>query len=103
PRSCERTLIGWTLAVKMTQYGEATLRRCDQARLKMRFIRNHVRRVLAWIVRRHPYVAYDALKQSRDHSFAALPDGPQRNFEDICWMLDSNPTNKGLLILELDE
>jgi predicted O-methyltransferase YrrM len=71
----------------------------------MRFIRKYVRRVLSWIVRRHPYVAYDALRQRPpcDHSFGQLHQRPLRNFEDLDWMFESNPTNKGLLLLEFDE
>jgi predicted O-methyltransferase YrrM len=71
----------------------------------MRVIRKYVRRILAWIVRRHPYVAYDALRQRLrgDYSFALLSERPQRSFEDLAWMFESNPTNKGLLLLEFDE
>lgn len=71
----------------------------------MRFIRKYVRRFLVWVMRRHPHIAYDLLKQrpSRDYSFAELPERPQRNFEDLDWMFESNPVNKGLLLLELDE
>jgi predicted O-methyltransferase YrrM len=89
----------------MAQYLTALTRSSRQARLKMRFIRKYVRRVLAWTVRRHPHVAYDALRQrlSGDYSFAELPERPQRDFEDLDWMFESNPTNKGLVILELDE
>jgi predicted O-methyltransferase YrrM len=71
----------------------------------MLFLRKCARRLLVPILRRHPHVAYEALRhRSRgDYSFAQLPDQPQRNFEDLIWMLESNPTNKGLLLLELDE
>ena len=89
----------------MAQYLTALTRSSRQARLKMRFIRKYVRRVLAWIVRRHPHVAYDALRQRLpgDYSFAELPERPQRNFEDLDWMFESNPINKGVLLLEFDE
>ena len=71
----------------------------------MRFIRKYVRRGLVWMIRRHPHVAYDVLRQRspRDYSFAQLPERPQRNFEDLDWMFESNPVNKGLLLLEFDE
>jgi len=69
----------------------------------MRLIRKSVRRFLVWVMRRHPHIAYDLLRERRDYSFAQLPERPQRNFEDLDWMFESNPVNKGLLLLELDE
>ena len=71
----------------------------------MRLIRKYVRRVFVWIIRRHPHIAYDVLRKrsSRDYSFAELPERPQRNFEDLDWMFESNPVNKGVLLLEFDE
>jgi predicted O-methyltransferase YrrM len=89
----------------MAQYATASTRSPRQARFKMRFIRKYVRRVLVWIVRRHPHIAYDVLRKrsSRDYSFAELPERPQRNFEDLDWMFESNPVNKGVLLLEFDE
>lgn len=72
----------------------------------MRFFHQCVRRLLVSFIRRHPGLARDALKPSplHDHpSFGNLPDRPQRNFEDLDWMLVSNLTNKGLLVLEFDE
>jgi len=63
-----------------------------------------LRRSLGWLLRRHPEIAFQALKQwPPTASFASLPDYPQRDFEDLVWMLASNPTNKNLLLLELDE
>ena len=50
-----------------------------------------------------PHLALEALRQRNNHSFANLPNRPQRNFEDLDWMLVSNSTNKGLLLLEFDE
>ena len=89
----------------MAQYLTALTRSSRQARLKMRFIRKYVRRVLVWIIRRHPHVPYDVLRQrpSSECSFAQLPERPQRNFEDLDWMFESNPTNKGVSRLEFDE
>lgn len=71
----------------------------------MRFIRRYVRRVLVWIIRRHPHVAYDVLRQGSpsDYSVALLPERPQRHFEDLDWMFESNPVNKSVLLLEFDE
>ena len=72
----------------------------------MRFLRKLLRPLLVSALRRYPKVAIDALRESvwgDQYSFAALPEYPQRNFEDLAWMLASNPTNKALLILELDE
>jgi predicted O-methyltransferase YrrM len=72
----------------------------------MRFFHKHLRRLLLSFIRRHPNLALDALRQlsSYNHpSFANLPDRPQRNFEDLDWMLVSNSTNKGLLLLQFDE
>lgn len=72
----------------------------------MQVVRKYLRRLLVSLVRRHPHIAFDALKQRPphcDHSFARSHTLPQRNFEDLDWMLVSNPTNKGLLLLEFDE
>jgi predicted O-methyltransferase YrrM len=69
----------------------------------MRFFHKHLHRLLVFLIRRHPHLALDALRQRNDQSFANLPDRPQRNFEDLDWMLVSNSTNKGLLLLEFDE
>jgi predicted O-methyltransferase YrrM len=91
----------------------------------MRFFHKHLRRLLLFFLRRHPNLALDAFRHHpnlaldalRDHpnlaldalrqknslSFANFPDRPQRNFEDLDWLLVSNSTNKGLLVLEFDE
>jgi predicted O-methyltransferase YrrM len=72
----------------------------------MQSFRKYLRGLVVSFVRRHLYIAIDALKQQHpksDYSFASAPDLPQRNFEDLDWMLVSNPINKGLLRLELDE
>lgn len=70
----------------------------------MRFVRKFVRRLVVWLIRRYPHVAYDGLRRPKnDHSFAQLPERPQRNFEDLDWMFESLPINKGLVILEFDE
>src|SRR5258708_33926141 len=69
----------------------------------MRFFHKHLHRLLVFLIRRHPHLALDALRQRNDQSFANLPNRPQRNFEDLDWMLVSNSTNKGLLLLEFDE
>jgi predicted O-methyltransferase YrrM len=68
----------------------------------MTFFHRQLRRLPLFFLRRHPHLAMEALRQ-RNHSFANLPDRPQRNFEDLDWMLVSNPTNKGLLLMEFDE
>jgi predicted O-methyltransferase YrrM len=69
----------------------------------MRFFRKHLRRLLLYIIRRHSKWAVEALRERDNHSFANLPNRPQRNFEDLDWMLVSNSTNKGLLLLQFDE
>ena len=80
----------------------------------MLFFHKHLRRLLLFFLRRHPSLALDALKhhpnlalaalgQQNSLSFANFPDRPQRNFEDLDWLLVSNSTNKGLLLLEFDE
>ena len=84
----------------------------------MRFFHKHLRRLLLFFLRRHPNLAFDALRQQHSVvlglafnalrqqnslSFANLPERPQRNFEDLDWLLVSNSTNKGLLLLEFDE
>ena len=70
----------------------------------MRFFRKHLRRLLLFFLRRRPNLALDdALRQQDSLSFANFPDRPQRNFEDLDWLLVSNSTNKGLLVLEFDE
>ena len=80
----------------------------------MRFFHKHLRRLLLFFLRRHPNLALDALRhhpnlavdalrQQNSLSFANFPDRPQRNFEDLDWLLVSNSTNKGLLVLEFDE
>lgn len=70
-------------------------------------VRNHhLRRLLFSLIKRNPDLAIRSLVQwpsKFKHSFDTLPDRPQRNFEDLDWMLISNPTNKGLLRLEFDE
>jgi predicted O-methyltransferase YrrM len=70
---------------------------------KMNFICERVVRIGGGIVRKFPWVAYYGLKQRHDHSFSEMPDRPPQNFEDLCWMFESNQTNKGLVLLELDE
>lgn len=72
----------------------------------MEFARKYLRRFLVSLIRRRPQLALDALKlgpSDYDYSFANLPSRPQRNFEDLDWMLVSNSTNKGVLLLEFDE
>ena len=80
----------------------------------MRFFHKHLRRLLLFFLRRdpnlaldalrhHPNLALDALRQQDSLSFANFPNRPQRNFEDLDWLLVSNSTNKGLLMLEFDE
>jgi len=69
----------------------------------MSFFYKHLRRLLLFFIRRRPHLALEALRQRNNHSFANLPNRPQRNFEDLDWMLVSNSTNKGLLLLEFDE
>jgi predicted O-methyltransferase YrrM len=69
----------------------------------MRFFHKYLRRWLVFLIRRHPNLALDALMQHSNISFANLPDRPQRNFEDLDWLLVSNSTNKGLLRLQFDE
>src|SRR5205823_11596871 len=81
-------------------------------RIDMRFFHKHLRRLLLFFLRRHPNLALDALRhhpnlavdalrQQNSLSFANFPDRPQRNFEDLDWLLVSNSTNKGLLMLSL--
>jgi len=87
-------------------------------RLDMRFFHKHLRRLILFFLRRHPNLAFDALRQQNSlvfalavnvlrqknsPSFANLPQRPQRNFEDLDWLFVSNETNKGLLLLEFDE
>jgi len=70
------------------------------------FLRKLWRGLLVLALRGHPEIALDALRKpiwDEQYSFAAIPEYPQHNFEDITWMLASNPTNKALLIMELDE
>jgi predicted O-methyltransferase YrrM len=69
----------------------------------MRFFHKHLRRLLLFFIRRHPNLALDALRQQNNISFVNLPDRPQRNFEDLDWLLVSNSSNKGLLLLQFDE
>ena len=69
----------------------------------MIFFRKYLRRLLLFFIRRDPHLALEALRQRKNHSFANLPNRPQRNFEDLDWMLVSNSTNKGLLLMEFDE
>lgn len=69
----------------------------------MLFFHKHLRRLLLFFLRRHPNLAFDALRQQNRLSFANLPDRPQRNFEDLDWLLVSSSTNKGLLMLQFDE
>jgi predicted O-methyltransferase YrrM len=69
----------------------------------MGFFHKHLRRLPLFFLRRHPHLAADALRQRDDHSFARLPERPQRNFEDLDWMMVSNASNKGLVLLQLDE
>lgn len=70
----------------------------------MGFLKKPLERLLGRLLRRYPEIALQALKQWPPRiSFANVPDIPQRNFEDLAWMFVSNPTNKGLLLLEFDE
>ena len=69
----------------------------------MRFFHKHLRRFLLFFLRRHPNLALDALRQQNNLSFANFPDRPQRNFEDLDWLLVSNSTNRGLLRMGFDE
>ncbi len=69
----------------------------------MRFFHKYLRRLILFFIRRHPNLAFDAVRQWNNLSFANLPNRPQRNFEDLDWLLVSNPTNKGLLLLQFDE
>jgi predicted O-methyltransferase YrrM len=69
----------------------------------MRFFHKYLRRLLVFFLRRHPNLAFDALRQQASLSFANFPDRPQRNFEDLDWLLGSNSANKGLLLLQFDE
>jgi predicted O-methyltransferase YrrM len=69
----------------------------------MRFFHKHLRRLLVFFLRRHPNLGFDALRQQESLSFAKFPDRPQRNFEDLDWLLGSNSANKGLLLLQFDE
>jgi predicted O-methyltransferase YrrM len=80
----------------------------------MRFFHKHLRRLLLFFLRRHPNLALDALRhhpnlaldalrQQGGLSFANFPDRPQRDFEDLDWLLVSNSTNKGLLRMGFDE
>ena len=68
----------------------------------MQFLHKHLRRLLLSSIKRYPNLAVDALRQG-NLSFANLPPRPQRNFEDLDWLLSSNNTNRGLLLLQLDE
>jgi predicted O-methyltransferase YrrM len=69
----------------------------------MHFLHKHLRRLILSFIKRHPNLAVDALRQRHDLSFANLPDRPQRNFEDLDWLLASNATNKKLMLLQFDE
>ena len=69
----------------------------------MRFLLKHLRRLLVFFIKRHPKLAFDALRQKDGLSFKNFPDRPQRNFEDLDWLLGSNFANKGLLLLQFDE
>lgn len=69
----------------------------------MRFFHKHLRRLFLFFLRRHPNLAFDALRQENKPSFANFPDRPQRNFEDLDWLLASSSTNKGLLLMQFDE
>jgi predicted O-methyltransferase YrrM len=69
----------------------------------MHFFHKHLRRLLLFFMRRHPGLALDALRHEKSLSFATFPDRPQRNFEDLDWLLGSNLANKGLLLLQFDE
>lgn len=68
----------------------------------MGIFHRQLRRLVLFLLRRHPHLAADALRQW-EQSFADLPDRPQRNFEDLDWLLVSNSSNKGLLWLQFDE
>ena len=69
----------------------------------MRLFHKHLRRLLLSFLRRHPKLVPDALRQQNRFSFADFPDRPQRNFEDLDWLLVSSSANKGLLLLQFDE
>jgi predicted O-methyltransferase YrrM len=59
---------------------------------------------LVAIIRRYPGIVREAFKPlQQNQSFETLPGRPQRNFEDLDWLLNSNPTNKGVLLMEFDE
>lgn len=67
------------------------------------FFIKHLRRLLLFFLRRRPNLAFDAIRREKNLSFASIPDRPQRNFEDLDWLLWSNSANKGLLLLQFDE
>ena len=69
----------------------------------MRFFGKHLRRLLVFFIKRDPKLAFDALRQKEGLSFENFPDRPQRNFEDLDWLLGSNFANKGLLLMQFDE
>ena len=69
----------------------------------MRFFHKHLRRLLLFFLRRRPNLVFDAVQREENLSFASIPDRPQRNFEDLDWLLRSNPANKGLLLMQFDE
>ena len=69
----------------------------------MHFFNKHLRRLFLFFLRRHPNLVFDALRQPDNLSFANMPDRPQRNFEDLDWLLESNSANKGLMLLQFDE
>ena len=68
----------------------------------MRSLTRQLQRVVVFWLRRRPHLALAALRQ-HDQSFANLPNRPQRNFEDLDWLLVSNQTNKGLALLQFNE
>ena len=67
------------------------------------FFTKHLRRLLLFFLRRRPNLVFDAVQREKNLSFASIPDRPQRNFEDLDWLLRSNPANKGLLLMQFDE
>jgi predicted O-methyltransferase YrrM len=69
----------------------------------VRFFQKHLRRLLVLFLRRHSNLILDSLRQWDNLSFANFPNRPQRNFEDLDWLLGSNSANKGLLLLQFDE
>src|SRR5436190_11275516 len=75
----------------------------DSGKIEMGFVLQRLRRLLVSFIRRRPKLAFEALRQQNGLSFANFPDRPQRNFEDLDWLLACNFANKGLLLMQFDE